>query len=389
MTAAAISISAASPRSRTMLLPPSIRFNGLCVMTADQRRKAHVRGRPLFHARPQSEIHRAGRAFACARPCPDAFPFRLNTGRVRDQWHTMTRTGKSPRLGAHLPEPFVEVNPADAQEFGLCEDEFAEVTTQHARCVLPRQGQCGSAAAARCSRPSTGAARIPRSVEPAIWSRRSTIRFPVSPRPRRRRPRSRRPRFALRGFVLSRRTLNLPEGSWWTRIAVRGGFGYVFAANGDTDSLAGIQCEMPPSPAPNGSNMPTARAASIVPARCTMAGSISACSPVPPAAMPDWDHLKTLFARARTGRHRPAQSSVREGPPIGRANTGPLVCACFGVGINTIREAIASRTATSIEEIGKALRAGTNCGSCIPEMKKLLAQAAPEGKSHDRLAHTA
>src|SRR5450631_857216 len=41
-----------------------------------------------------------------------ARPLRLNTGRVRDQWHTMTRTGISPRLGQHLPEPFVEVHPA-------------------------------------------------------------------------------------------------------------------------------------------------------------------------------------------------------------------------------------------------------------------------------------
>ena len=52
----------------------------------------------------------------CARRSSDAFPLRLNTGRVRDQWHTMTRTGKSPRLGAHLPEPFVEVHPADADD---------------------------------------------------------------------------------------------------------------------------------------------------------------------------------------------------------------------------------------------------------------------------------
>ena len=36
-----------------------------------------------------------------------ARPLRLNTGRIRDQWHTMTRTGESPRLGQHLPEPFV------------------------------------------------------------------------------------------------------------------------------------------------------------------------------------------------------------------------------------------------------------------------------------------
>ncbi|HET6375012.1 MAG TPA: molybdopterin-dependent oxidoreductase, partial [Methylocella sp.] len=50
-------------------------------------------------------------------PCAD-FPFLLNTGRVRDQWHTMTRTGLSPKLGSHTPDPFVEVNPQDAARLG-------------------------------------------------------------------------------------------------------------------------------------------------------------------------------------------------------------------------------------------------------------------------------
>ena len=91
--------------------------------------------------------------------------------------------------------------------------------------------------------------------------------------------------------------------------------------------------------------------------------------------MPDWDHLKTLFAApALDDVDRRNLLSGKATDPA--ANTGALVCACFGVGINTIREAIASRAATSVEEIGKALRAGTNCGSCIPEMKKLLAQTA-------------
>ena len=44
----------------------------------------------------------------------DDWPFVLNTGRMRDQWHTMTRTGLSPRLSEHIAEPFVEIHPDDA-----------------------------------------------------------------------------------------------------------------------------------------------------------------------------------------------------------------------------------------------------------------------------------
>ena len=55
------------------------------------------------------------------------YPLRLNTGRVRDQWHTMTRTGSSPRLARHLPEPFIEINDADARLFSLTDGGFARV----------------------------------------------------------------------------------------------------------------------------------------------------------------------------------------------------------------------------------------------------------------------
>src|SRR5947207_5926472 len=59
-----------------------------------------------------------------------ARPLRLNTGRIRDQWHTMTRTGMSPRLGQHLPEPFVEVHPGDADRHGLAARAFARLATE-------------------------------------------------------------------------------------------------------------------------------------------------------------------------------------------------------------------------------------------------------------------
>ena len=61
----------------------------------------------------------------------EEFPLRLNTGRVRDQWHTMTRTGLSPRLGSHLPEPYVEVHPGDAEQFNLEEGSFARLSSRH------------------------------------------------------------------------------------------------------------------------------------------------------------------------------------------------------------------------------------------------------------------
>ncbi len=56
----------------------------------------------------------------------------------------------------------------------------------------------------------------------------------------------------------------------------------------------------------------------------------------------------------------------------GLVESGAVVCACFGVGLNAIRAAIESGGAASVEDIGAALRAGTNCGSCLPELKKFV-----------------
>ena len=66
----------------------------------------------------------------------------------------------------------------------------------------------------------------------------------------------------------------------------------------------------------------------------------------------------------------------------GLASAGPIVCACFGVGLTAIRAALQTGTATGVESIGAALRAGTNCGSCLPELKRIVADVggtAPAG----------
>jgi len=55
---------------------------------------------------------------------PD-WPLRINSGRIRDQWHTMTRTGRAPRLLQHYSEPFMEVHPLDLAANGLRDGDLA------------------------------------------------------------------------------------------------------------------------------------------------------------------------------------------------------------------------------------------------------------------------
>jgi ferredoxin-nitrate reductase len=60
----------------------------------------------------------------------DDFPFVLTTGRVRDQWHTMSKTGKVNKLNQHYPQAFVELNPADAEKLNITEGDVTVITSR-------------------------------------------------------------------------------------------------------------------------------------------------------------------------------------------------------------------------------------------------------------------
>jgi assimilatory nitrate reductase catalytic subunit len=95
-------------------------------------------------------------------------------------------------------------------------------------------------------------------------------------------------------------------------------------------------------------------------------------------AAPQWDAVKALFeVGALSEETRRVLLSGRSAE--GLSTTGPIVCACFGVGLATIREAIEAEGAATIEGIAQALRAGTNCGSCLPELKRVIADATAAG----------
>ncbi len=299
-------------------------------------------------------------------------PLRLNTGRIRDQWHTMTRTGLSQRLGAHLPEPFVEIHPDDASKYGVIDDGFARVTTDYGQCLLKvvlsaRQQRGALFAPIHWSEANASAARVGALVAP--------FTDPFSGQPESKAtPASITPyEYVFRGFLLSRKQLALPPNLWWVRATVAGGYGYLFADNADLARwpswLKSIARDDLAEYHDFGGGV--YRAASFVGER------IETCLFVGPAHdAGDWNVVKGLFAADRlTDDQRRMLLSGRSGE--GLASAGPIVCACFGVGRNTICDAIAAG-ARSAAEIGARLKAGTNCGSCIPEMKRLIAQTAME-----------
>ncbi len=303
-------------------------------------------------------------------PTSDAFAMRLNTGRIRDQWHTMTRSGLSPRLAAHLPEPFVEIHPKDARNAGVVGGGFARLTSAHGSCVVKviiSEGQRPGSlfAPIHWSDASASSARVGALVAP--------ITDPFSGQPEAKAtPVAIAPvSFAYRGFALGRRPIVMPPKAWWSHVSIINGAGVLLAS----DEAPAIW---------------RARAQTMFGADVTLAeyddepresyrvaafagGRLVGCLFIAPApTAPTWDTVKTLFETDALGDTQ--RRAVLSGKSTsGIADPGPVVCACFGVGLNTIRAAIETGGAASAEDIGKALRAGTNCGSCLPELRKIVA----------------
>ena len=295
---------------------------------------------------------------------------RLNTGRIRDQWHTMTRTGASPRLGQHLPEPFVEIHPDDANKFGVIDGGFARVVTDYGQCILKvvvseRQQRGMLFAPIHWSDETASDARVGALVAPftdPFSGQPENKATPVSIAPY---------EYVFRGFALSRAELELPDHAWWARVSVGGGYGYLLADNAD---LKGWQSWLKSVASDDLAEYKdfgggVYRAVSFAGER------IETCLFVGPARdAGDWNVVKGLFAAdALAGDQR---RMLLSGKSVdGLANAGPIVCACFGVGRGTICDAIAAG-ARSAADIGAKLKAGTNCGSCIPELKRLIAETA-------------
>jgi len=85
-------------------------------------------GRAQFHAAKYAPV---------AERVDARYPFRLNTGRLRDQWHAMSRTGTVPSLFAHAGEPAVELHPADAARRGFAEGDLVRVESRRGSVVVP------------------------------------------------------------------------------------------------------------------------------------------------------------------------------------------------------------------------------------------------------------
>ncbi len=312
--------------------------------------------------------------FAAARaPTSTARPFTLNTGRVRDHWHTMTRTGLSPRLSAHTGEPFVEIHPDDAARLGVGPADLVTLESATGEAVLralltertqpgvlfaPMHWTADTAAAGRIGA-VIAAETDPVSGQPAFKSAAVAAR-----------------RFAARwhGVVIARRRPLVEACAYWALARRKDGWSAEIAgieAPDDWIAFARGALDAAPDAEPiaymdAGAGV---RRVAFLDAEGRLDGAILA-GPRPVAAARAW--LAAILSE-----DAPDCATLLAGRAGAAApDPGPTVCACFGVGLHDIVRAIASQGLADVDAVGKALSAGANCGSCRPEIARLVAASA-------------
>ncbi|MFM2288945.1 MAG: Nitrate reductase [Pseudomonadota bacterium] len=315
----------------------------------------------------------------------EEFPLALNTGRIRDQWHTMTRSGCAPSLASHMPEPFADLHPQDALAFGLRAGELVRVATRWGRLVarLRTSGEVRRGSVfvpIHWSGQNSSDARVGALVNPAV--------DPVSGEPEFKHTPARVEPFvvAWHGFAISRRPLDVSAFTWWTHVQGDGSHRYELAGRsvpGDWSARARALLGAPHD-VHDWSDLHDA-GSGVYRGTWVEGGALQACLFIAARAdaLPAREWLGRLCAGAPLGSLE--RSCLLMGRPADpSADVGPAVCSCFNVGRNTILQAI-DAGCQDPKSIGARIKAGTNCGSCVPELRRLIAGAMQDGPAAQAL----
>lgn len=309
----------------------------------------------------------------CHGATPDAlYPFILNSGRVRDQWHTMTRTGYVAKLMQHRDEPTVEISPNDAARLDLHDGQLARVSS-------PRGVMVARARISDAQR--DGELFVPMHWN-SVFARQGKInalvekrRDPLSGQPESKQTAARLMPWqpAWQGEIYSREPLDLPGFVCWWRKATTGVHRLTLAADKPLLEWLMEHC------AAQGWQLQVAQSGSQSNLLAWHDGALM-LGYWSGTQLPALAHQAITEAFDQPPQAVDARHALLSGQGASdRPEQGRTVCSCFSVGEIAIRQTI-DEGCDSVAALGAALRCGTNCGSCIPELKGLLAacQVIPE-----------
>ncbi|HEX2841594.1 MAG TPA: nitrate reductase [Hyphomicrobium sp.] len=310
-------------------------------------------------------------ALGAAETATPGFPLTLNTGRVRDHWHTMTRTGKSQRLSQHYAEPFVEIHPDDAERFRIGDADLVRVSTglgaMLARAlVTPRQQPCSIFVPMHWNDQFASGARVDCLV-PGVTDA-------ISGQPASKNSPARIERFvaATYGFAVLRHKPERIPGEYWAIAKCNGGWRVEMAlADDPADWSSFARKFLGRSSEPIVyRDVQTRRMRFAAYDNGHLTGMLF-LAPEPVAVSREWA-ISQLAVEAPIGRRN---AVLAGGPGAGVVDRGATVCACFGIGAIEIASVV-KKGCRTVTAVGEATQAGTNCGSCRPEIKRIIHENA-------------
>lgn len=312
-----------------------------------------------------------------------SYPLHLNSGRLRDQWHGMSRTGTVGRLFSHVEEPLVSMNAADMARRGLSEGDIVQVSSKRGKLALRVE--------------ASEEIRAGQTFIPMHWGSRymsglgvnaltTNAYDPISKQPE------------LKHAAIQVVKLALP----WQMVAMRKGDAldrmarlqpflkkFDYAALGlfgrDEELVVMRVAHAEPVSAELLAEIDTILglddAAEVMNYRDTKRGiskralmedsKLLGVRLTGETVARDW--LKEIIAQGSDAQSmRPWLFAPLSAPPAGQTQRGRIVCTCMDVSEQEIMAEF--KNGLNLPAIQAKLKCGTECGSCLPELKRLVAQ---------------
>jgi len=296
---------------------------------------------------------------------PDNNQVVMNSGRIRDQWHTMTRTGRVAKLMTHSDEPYIAVNPNDAKHFQLEDKQLAVLSNLGAEFIgrvnittdqrtgeifVPIHWNDNFSASARAS-------ALVNPITDSICGQPEFKHSPVNIKPF---------NSVWSGYLISSQAVTCPI-NYWSKIQLEQGHKYLLSDQqtlGDDEAfLASLYPKIDDWLVLKDDQKNILRIAGFIDKKlhCFFAASTNLAL-----------KFNTRFIEGQLNKTHDIKTRFKLMSGLdsdGENDVGAIICSCFQIGEKTIKEAIKSGQCGSVEALGEELKCGTNCGSCIPDLK--------------------
>ncbi|AZN32467.1 nitrate reductase [Pseudoalteromonas sp. Xi13] len=294
------------------------------------------------------------------------YPFVMNSGRIRDQWHTMSRTGKSTALSTHITRPYIEINPIDASKLNIKANDLITANaktgqvTAHAKvteavrkgeCFMPIHWNKQFASSATVSGlyqsvvdPISGQAECKHGAVDLVKAQ-----------------------FAQYMQIFSKTELKITS-DFWLKVNASKCINYQLAFNEPQNDLL-YYCQTLTGLQGQWSAMGSAKAMHVQCIQNQQLVFVAVISPAKKDISLEW--INHLFAEPLITFSQ--LQSLLYATPDEEFTQGAQVCSCFKVREQPIINAIKSGENT-VEQLGSKLKCGTNCGSCKTQLSQLIKQ---------------